>query len=493
MSFYIGCQRGLGGLVAAVLTASVTPAAAEHLVLESYVGERPDDAEAILTPVFKELAARDHMAGARAVAAVGVRLAGSGAEPTGDELTAVTAQIERAESSYYDGSFEAAAGRAERAWQTLIDWSGYLSRNQEQRALLRRALAVYAGSQRQLGASDKATRAMAELVRAFPDQPLTTAEHSPQLVRAFRKVARDLAKQGQGTLEVVVDDPSVAVFIDEAYTGAGSVTRQLAPGRYRVYAQKSDERPGRVHEVDINAGASERLSINWALDGALRTRGSFAGFAFTDEAERRAHEAKNAVRVARTLAADSVIALGLRTYDEQRALVGVAISLDTGQVQRSAHLTLEPVVPSADRLRELARFLAGDESAGPFEPVVEAPLVTDQIRALPGRPVRWLKWLTAGAAVAALATGGTLIVIHREMPPDRQVPYTRNSRPAGIIAVSAGAVLVGAGVYLFLRDGRDARAQTEARKGARTSLGPSLKPVIGPTRGGFAAGLSGRF
>lgn len=466
------------------------------LVLESYVGERPADANAITAPVYAELQRRGFKSGADATGAIDARMAGPGDDPSDENLAAVASRVERAEASYYKGSFEDAVKDAEASWKTLVGWSGYLARNQDKRMLLRRALAVYAEAQRRRGAPDEATRAMSELVRSFPDKPLTTAEYSPKLVRFYRQVARELDKQGPGTLEVAVDDPSVAVFIDEQYAGAGTVEKQLVPGRYRIYVQKSDERPGRVHEVVLGADARERVAITWALDGALRTREAFAGFAFSDERGRRRDEAKNAVQVARVLLADRVIVLGIRVYDERRALIGAVLSLDTGKQQKSAHLALEPVLPSDDRLREMARFLAGDESAGPFEPVREAPL-PDDIAVLPGQPFRLLKWATVATGVGALATGVTLIAIHRENLPDQQVPFTRNSRPAGILTVSAGAVLTGVGVYFFIRDSRDARARKRARGALRdqsvSSLTPTWVPTVASTGGGLAVGLSGRF
>ena len=130
------------------------------------------------------------------------------------------------------------------------------------------------------------------------------------------------------------------------------------PGRYRVYVQKESRGVGRTHEVEVTAGATRRLVVSWGLDAALRTT-PFVGFAFASEAQRRKSEAPLATAVARAIGASSVVVVGVRPFEGRRALVGTVLSPGTAKPLRSAALALEPVEPGDDKIRGLARFLAG--------------------------------------------------------------------------------------------------------------------------------------
>lgn len=446
------------------------------LVLESYASERPADADTVLEPVRAELSSRGHLVGTAAAVSIVDRMSRAAQALSPETQVAIEQRIAHARDQYSQGDFRAAAAGARGSVQALLDASGYLARTQNARSLLREALVLQVEALGRLDEPERATRAMAELVRSFPNRPLTTAEYSPNVVRFYHAVAGDLEQQGRSILTVMVDDPSVAVFINEEYIGGGEVNKELLPGRYRVYTQQSAERPGRVHLVNIDANIDVQLSIAWGLDAALATDESFVGFSFEDERNRRRNESAYAVRVARAINADSVFLVGIRTYNGSRSLLGAVISMDTGKQVRSAHLALTPAAPTPERIREMARFLAGDEDAGPFKPIREQPLVDSlaENKGGAGRPYRSIKWISLIAGVGTMVSGGALISMHRESEPDRQVPYTRNSRPAGIGTLSVGAALVGLSVYFWVRDARDRRTARIALEPANDGLRVTL-------------------
>jgi hypothetical protein len=112
----------------------------------------------------------------------------------------------------------------------------------------------------------------------------------------------------------------------------------------------------------VRPGSETSLAIRWALDGALRTD-RFVGFEFEDETAREKHEAINAVEVARAANASTIAVVGIREQNGRRAVVGTVLSMETGKSVRSAAISVEPIPPSAEKIRALGRFLAGDEEA----------------------------------------------------------------------------------------------------------------------------------
>jgi hypothetical protein len=177
-----------------------------------------------------------------------------------------------------------------------------------------------------------------------------------------------------------------------------------------------------------------------------------------------------------------VVVVGLDTVRGRAAVVGSLVSLQTGREIRRASVALEPD-PSTERLRALARYLAGEEPSSGIE--------VDELRAAPrvardvpdpsegGRWGGW-KWLTAAGGVAALATGITLLVLDgkcKDSVAGRACTDLYDNAPTDYVALGIGAVLGGFTVYLFATDGR----------------APSRAAYIVPTSSGATVGVGWRF
>ena len=140
---------------------------------------------------------------------------------------------------------------------------------------------------------------------------------------------------------------------------------------------------------------------------------------------------------------------------------------------------MEPVAPSAEGVRSLARFLAGEEaSAGLVLLDAGAPARDRPARAR--RPYHAWKWVTLGLGAAAVGSGVTLVLLDRpEVEGGSEQPTVRHTLVPGIVAGAAGAALVATSVYLWVKDRPPARRRVE--------------PAVVVVPGGAAVLLGGRF
>jgi hypothetical protein len=347
-------------LAALAAPLAAADAAAEPIVLESYGGPRPDDADRLLAPVMSELA----RAGFPAIAEVEQQIDARLSRPAGnlDDARAADAvrSIEAGYKKFRAGDFGGAVADLERGLTPLRAAPGAVAGKDDRRDVVMRGLLGVALSQRRLGRQTEATSAMAELIRSFPDREISYKDYGPEPREFFQKVKGELAREGNGAIAVDVDDDRAVVYVNERFVGVGDQTAaDLPPGRYRVLDQQADAF-GRVHEVEVEAGRTATVNVSWPLDSAL---GAGAALVFPDEGARADNEARHAVRVSRALGAQSVVVLGIRDNRGRRSVVGAVYSADSTRPLRSGAVAVEPVVPEAERLAALARLLAGDEAA----------------------------------------------------------------------------------------------------------------------------------
>jgi hypothetical protein len=175
------------------------------------------------------------------------------------------------------------------------------------------------------------------------------------------------------------------------------------------------------------------------------------------------------------------------------------VSLEDGRELRRASIPIKPD-PSRERLRALARFLAGDDPAPGLEAQVfdesdvrggqggsgggggagvEGGGLRDNGRAETGGGGRWGGWryITGGVAVAGIATGVVLIAFDGKCPetppPGQQCNNFYDTATAGYATLAGGAVFAGLSIYLFA-----------------THKSP---PVVQPPAGGATVGFATRW
>lgn len=462
------------------------PATAGNIVLEAYVGQRPADANRLLGPVLDELSAHGFDSGdtvARKIAGQVSTPAHSGSGLPGD----FSAQVDRGFKAWVNAKFDDAI----KILSPLVDAAhantGAFVKDPSLREPLSKALIGLAIAQMRTGDPSAAKATFGELARAFPDAIVSRGQYGPEAATLFDQVKNELATAAKGELTVKAADDGAVVFIDEVFRGTS--TTKLAPGEYRVSVMLNKQ-PSRSHRVHLNAGEQKTIAIDARLDQALHTDG-WTGFSFANEADRDAHEGTYASELAVSLGATAVAVVGIEDVKGRPAVVGSLVSLSTGREIRRASVAMEPD-PSTDRLKALARYLAGEEPAGGIEvqPIeAPAPEETKSVGTVvahhdDGEPAqsggRWggWKWITGGVAVGGLATGAVLLGIDgrcSNSPPAGTLCNVYDTKNSGFIAVGAGAVFAGVSIYLFA---------TQPSHPAKTAF-------VAPTGDGAIAGIAG--
>lgn len=468
-------------ILAVVMASSI--ARGGGIVLESYTGERPADAARLLEPVLDELAQREYAAGdtvARSYEAHASRAAVTPGGLPGD----FAAQVDRGFKAWVGGRFDEAIKTLVPLVETAHANSGAFAQNPTLRDPMLKALIALALAQQRIGDLSAMKETMSEILRAFPEAQVARATYGPDAHQAFEQVRREVVAAGKGKLTVKTNDTAV-VFIDEAYRAVGSTSVDLLPGEYRVVVVL-DKQPSRNHRVTVRANAEATVEIDAQLDQAIRTIG-YTGLAFATQADRDAHEASYARQFAKTVGASAVAVVGIDDVRGRPAVVGSLVSLESGREIRRASIPVEPD-PSRDKLRALAKFLAGDDPA---------PWLDVQFSAGPGdegagdgdaggasgpeapHSGRWGGWrfLTGGLAVAGIATGVVLVALDGRCPqtpaPGQQCNDYYDTATGGYVALGAGAVFAGLSIYLFATHGS--------------------APVVAPTPGGATVGFASRW
>ena len=474
-----------------VVSAARPARADDDIVVESYVGARPADANTVLAPIYTELARRGVEPG-KAVAAMVRNLSRDGGSLTAAEVLEAQRALEKAYQAYIDGDYAAAAKGTRTALDAYAKAPGQLARtaalrDQQFRALLIGARALEAG-----GHGEDAFALMAEVVRTFGDRAPSAAKYYPQVIALYHRVRAELLRQGTGTLDVKVDDDAAVIFIDERFVGTGSVhAAKLPAGRYRVYVAKGTT-PGRVHEVDVPPGGTATVNVLWQLDAAVETAPDHVAL-IQPATEGDGTDLAAAIQLGRLLGVKRVIVLSLRPLNGRRAIVGYSIVVES-QTKAFAALQVEPVAPSNEMLANLAGFLFGDTNVSMSGLITEDGSPTTPTasggRGLGGRRVAALTvgggGLLAGVAavLVELSARGTYDDSKRATTqPEQDRLYdsanTKHIAAQGLAIGGAAALVTGAALWV-----------TGASHAAERH-GISLQSV--PTRGGAFVLVSGSF
>jgi len=496
-SVILGLSVRIFSLVAFVVVLALAPRAeaGEPVVLESYTGERPNDVNRLLSPLLDELATKGFVAGADVV---GRRFESRVSRPA-FAATALASnfgpQAEKGHKAWIAGQFQEAV----KILAPLVDLAhanpGLFAQNQPLREKLLKALIALALSQQRIGDPSATRQTFAEIVRSFPQATITPGSYGPDAANLFAQVKQSITAGGTGKLTIKVTNDGAAVFVNEEFQTVGSTTKDgLVPGEYRVFAQVGKQL-SRSQRVVVRANDETTITINTAFDDVVHSSPAWTGLHFTSAADRERYESAFAAVFATGIDASGVVVVGVDNVKGRPALVGTLVNLINGQEIRRASVALDPD-PPVDRLRSLARFLAGDDAAPGVDvlppratTVVSSAAAADtgtgvtpemvDTRAQPSGGI-WGGWkyLTGGLAVGGLAVGGYLLSIDEDCT-DADCNFQRETTAPGWATLGAGVALTGVTLYLFLRSDGDE---------------PTRSAFIVPTTGGGAyAGFATRF
>ncbi len=341
--------------LASVLALSSVARADDGIALEVFTGDRSPDASRLLSPIFDELAHNKISSGDT----VGRLFETAISRPARTEKGLPSDFNEQADRGFklwaqgkFDESIKILLPLVELAHRN----SGAFAKDTALREPLRKAMIGLALAQQRNGDPGAMRSTFEEMVRSYPDANLPRATFGPEASQAFEDVKKGVLAAGTGKLTVRVVDGGV-VFVDEAYRGSGTTTVEVPPGEYRVVVIANDQ-PSRTHYVNVHSGGEAAVVVDAAFDQSVRTTG-WTGFQFATGAARDAHEAGYAAQLAHDIGAKSVALVGIDQVKGRPSIVGSLISLETGREIRRASIALEPD-PSTERLKALAKFLAGE-------------------------------------------------------------------------------------------------------------------------------------
>jgi hypothetical protein len=469
--------------LAILILLAASPALAGGIVLEAYNGERPADASRLLSPILDELAARGFSGGDTLARTYEGKVSRPGQTPKGLPGD-FAAQIDGGFKAWVGGRFVDAIKTLGPLVDLAHDNSGLIAKDQSLRDPLLKGLIALALSQQRNGDQGATKSTFAEIVRSYPEAQLTRSTYGAEAVDLFEQVRHEISAAGKGKLTIEVDGNAV-VFVDERYGAVGTTTLDLVPGEYRVCALSVDKQPSRSHRMIVRPNENPKLTIDVGLDRALVTT-AWTGFLFANAGDRENHEGTYAAHIAVQIGATAVAVVGIDQVRGRPAIVGSLVSMSNGREIRRASVAMEPD-PSTERLKALARYLAGDEPAAGLEVQTPgaAPVHVGDDRRDDNRPStsRWggWKWLAAGGAVVGLGVGGYLAYEDgrcQDTPqPGRSCANVYATSPADYIALGAGAALAGVAIYLF----------------ATGDSHPAHTAYVVPAAGGALVGWGGRF
>jgi len=342
-----------------VLAALARVAAADgKAAFELTLGERPDDTDELLAPIFEELAGHGFHTRGTLVADIERVMSRGTIELTASDTLTAQGHVDRGYDAFIEGEYGKAAVAMESALAIYERAPAQLAREAPLRDRQFQALVVLARSYDVLGFHEDAFKMVAQLIRFFPDRSPTTLEYDPRVIALYRKSRSALEKQGTGSLEIKVDDPTSLVLVDHRIVGTGSVRVDgLIPGTHSVYVAPKGERLGRSHNVEVNPRSVATLAVSWQLDGALTTGRQFASLSLPAGATPR-EEIVAATTLGRALSLERVVVLSVRDLDDRRSIVGWSISINS-QTRVFAAVQIEPIMPPTAVLTQLGALLAG--------------------------------------------------------------------------------------------------------------------------------------
>jgi len=461
-------MRPLLAALAALLALLALPSparAGEAIILESYVGEKPADAEQVLAPLLEELAKNRFVAGP---AVVGGKFERTVSRPAVDGRFPADfgERVSRGYDLWTNGKFNEAVAILGPLIELARHNPGEFARDQTEKLQqqLQQAQIGQSLSQLKLGDRSAARHTMTDALLGDPGLKISRGMYGQEASELYEEVRRELTARGTG--KVIIEASGAGIYVNERLVGMGKRELYLLPGEYRVIARLGDE-ISRAHRVVVAGGDIHQVTIDPAFDRAVHTGPGWTGLLYASSGERE-HELRHGNVFARELDADQVVVVGIETVHGRRMIRGALINKGNGDDLRTGSIPLD-ANPSEEQRRNLARFLNG------------APATPDIIVGkLPGsggaerrdgdggdgdgrgaRPL-WSGWkyVTGGGAIAAGAVGGVLLAYDGRCSQSVSgVPCANRYATAtqGWIGIGGAIALAGVTVYLVVRERREVR------------------------------------
>jgi hypothetical protein len=457
----------LAAVLMAPRTAQAAPSAAARIVvLQSRVGAIQPDVSDDLTPIlYDQLEAEGFAARPATIARVlGGQLPLPGILDVGLTAADIMHPVELGYKDWARGRFAEAENKLVPALARIYRNPALLVADTKNLDATFKALVALALSQSKLGKVSKSTETMMELIRVFGSRPISRAEYGPPAEQLYQTVSRQALAAGRGQLFITTGNDQAVVFVDGQIRGIGkAAVADLIPGIHHVLVQVAST-VGRQYKVDIKASEALILETVWEVDMALAVTDPWIGLVFATETERN-QEAPFAGQLAKRWGGPGMVAVVSATQLQGRPFLIGTLYRAGGAIVRSAATSLD-----GDRralLRSLARYLAdGTVTAGlniidhERSDAPPAQALRDSVR----RSKPWTSTLVAAAGGLTVAVGGVAYVVSEA--DDFTQPTYDDPRAPAVGVMLGGSAVLGAGVYLWLRESRSASVLTAALVGA---------------------------
>lgn len=491
-------------IVTLLLAGGATPAAAQRLALELNVGDsRPPQAEQVMTKLRSVLSAEYISTPAAIRDMLSSHIWRPGLADADFSNEAFATEINIGSRAFSNGEFSKAQKSLEATLRRARENPLLLVREMKNRQTMLRGLVGLALANKRIyesavssgakpspeaqAAREKRDATMAELIRSYPEQVISYKSFGREAEALFLSVGRELELQGRGSLSIVVHaSEPLTVYLNEVKRDIRRPLTDLVPGIYRVLLQTSTGE-AREYRAEILPKQTTNVVIEWDLDAAL-TLGSWVGFQFATEGARVAEGDLIATLLSERREVTQVATFRVFANYGHVTVVG-AVYLASGEELRHGKVEWDAVDQATPQLMQLVDFLDGG-----------APIANDNAPKASSRPLATVaaverqrgksshiagKLLVAGG-VATMIGGGVLLAIDEDPNKSGPVqPTYRDTAVPGVIALSAGAVITGVGLWLWLRDDGGA---SNATAGRRRSV-----PLVAVGQGQVFLGWRGAF
>ena len=460
-------------LCSALLAAFVTPMLAHGsppaqpiIVLKARVGlAGSGDVDAMTSIIDEQFEAAGFASKPETIARVlGGRMPRAGILDRGLSAADLMRPIELGYNDWFRGLFTDAVKKLLPAKEMLLRNPGLLVADTKNLDSTFKGLVALSLSQLRTQPDD-AAKTMTELVRIFRTRPVPRGDWGRPAEDYWRSIAKPLLAGPTGQLYVTTGSPQAVIYVDNQIRGIGKAEVDLLPGPHHVLAQVPAT-AGLQYEVELNANENTYLDIAWDAETKFVAGYPWIGFALTSEAERNRVAAFAGELAHRWDGQGMLVVVDMIRYQGDPMLVGTLYRA-SGKIVRSAATSLDGNVTS--QVRQLAKFLA-DGTVGSSLKLIRHDVAepTSSMEMLSSPPRSTLIAKVVGGAGALAFTIGTLVYVTSKADDYTQPTYDDKRSPA-VKAVVGGSIVLGSGVYLWLRESDSAGTLSSLALGAGTA------------------------
>jgi hypothetical protein len=285
----------------------------KRVALESYVGTRPNDAEHVMETLRKVLAAAGFTADPKALASMYAshQWRPGGSPTAGPKMSAA---IFQGENYFHNLDWQHARDALGPAIALSRDNRVAWVREPRYRDQLRQGMLYLALSYAKLTAAEQdaastsngsarteherlaqayATQrddAMADLLRMFPSFVVARTQYGLEAEQLYQRIQTQLQQPGRGTIDLDIDDPDAAVYLDAEIKPPQSSTADLLVGSHDILVITNHD--AHVYSANVISRQTTTVRVRSEFDSALVVSNDWVGFKYVSQKQHDQQEPK---------------------------------------------------------------------------------------------------------------------------------------------------------------------------------------------------------